>query len=62
VKNSSTTAIAAAATSPAARVRPPAASFIAVRESAPLTAKPCDSAEAMLAAPSAANSRSTSIS
>ena len=62
VRNSSTIAIAAAATSPVTCVRPPELSAIAVRESAPLTAKPCETAAATLAAPSAANSRSTSIS
>ena len=51
----------AAAIRPVTCVRPPAATPTAVRESAPVTTKPCDSAEEMLAAPKAANSRSTSI-
>ena len=55
-------AIAAAVTRPTARVRPPAASLMAVRESAPLTAKPCDRAEATFAAPRAAKSWSGSTS
>src|SRR5262245_10568488 len=61
VKNNSTAAMVIAATSPVTCVRPPAATPTAVRESAPVTTKPCDSAEAMLATPKAANSRSTSI-
>ena len=62
VKNSNTTAIVAAATNPVTWVRPPAASATAVRESAPVTANPCEMADARLAAPNAANSRSASIS
>src|SRR5262245_60033692 len=51
VRNNSTVAIAAAATSPITCVRPPAAAPIAVRLSAPVTANPCERAEGMLAAP-----------
>src|SRR6266446_3903708 len=47
----------AAATRPATWVRPPTASLIAVRESAPLTGKPPNSPEAMFAAPKPINSR-----
>ena len=62
MKKSSTSAIVAAATRPVTCVLPPMTSLIAVRESAPVTAKPCDRPAAMLQAPSAMNSRSTSIS
>ncbi|MNR37281.1 hypothetical protein D3C85_1552870 [compost metagenome] len=62
LRNTSTSAIDNAAMTPVSWVRPPAASLIAVRESAPLMAKLWLTAAAMLAAPRAANSRSASIS
>ena len=43
--------MAVAATSPVTCVRPPAVTPTAVRESAPVTTKPCDRAEVMLATP-----------
>src|SRR5207342_3526628 len=51
-----------AATSPTACVLPPAASLMAVRESAPLMANPCDTADATFATPNAAKSWSGSMS
>ena len=62
VKNRRTAAIAAAVTRPVTWVRPPEVSATAVRESAPVTANPCEMAEARLAAPKAASSRSASTS
>ncbi len=62
VKKSRTRVIVAAATSPVTCDFPPVASATAVRESAPVTANPCDRPAAMLQTPSATNSRSTSIS
>src|SRR6516162_6932281 len=57
VSATSTKVNAAAATSPATCVRPPTASLIAVRESAPLTGKPPNNPEAMFAAPKPISSR-----
>ena len=62
VRNSSTGTSAAAATSPATWVRAPAASATAVRRAEPVTVKLCDRAAATFAAPSAAISRSASMS
>ena len=55
-------AIVTAATRPVTWDLPPITSPIAVRESAPVTANPCERPAATLQAPSAMNSRSTSIS
>ena len=53
----SATISTAAATSPATCVRPPTASLIAVRESAPVTGKPPNRPQAILAAPKPISSR-----
>ncbi|MCY1513994.1 hypothetical protein D9M68_485200 [compost metagenome] len=54
--NSNTSSTVSAPTTDTMRVRPPAASLMAVRELDPLTAKPWLSALAMLAAPMPMNS------
>ena len=61
MKNSSTSAMANAAITLVIWVRPPLLSATAVRESAPLMAKPWEKEDAMLARPRAMNSRSVSM-
>ena len=58
IRNSKTKAMTAAAMTDTSWLLPPLASFTAVRESAPLMAKPCDSAETIFTSPSARNSAS----
>ncbi len=62
VRNSSVSASTAAATRPVTWLLPPIESLTAVRESAPLTAKPCRIPAPMLATPRAMNSRFGSMS
>ncbi|MNT78502.1 hypothetical protein D3C72_2177440 [compost metagenome] len=58
IRNSNTKAITPAAMIDTSWLLPPLASLTAVRESAPLMAKPCDNAETMFTSPSARNSAS----